>query len=141
MLYAVSTDEVEAGPGDGLVTAEIGAVASELMWDAILSSVPQQPAAPQPRRSADRSDLQEFAGTYTFGPLASLEVTAEKGRLYGRATGERDVFAIRKDGPTELRPAGSNVFVVPGRYPFSIRFEGDEAVVNPGRWQQVGTRK
>lgn len=141
VLYAVSTDEVEAGPGDGLVTAEIGAVASELMWDAILSSVPQQPAAPQPRRSADRSDLQEFAGTYTFGPLASLEVTAEKGRLYGRATGERDVFAIRKDGPTELRPAGSNVFVVPGRYPFSIRFEGDEAVVNPGRWQQVGTRK
>ncbi|MGV2496525.1 P1 family peptidase [Pelagerythrobacter aerophilus] len=141
VLYAVSTGEVESGPGDGLVTAEIGAVASELMWDAILSSVPEQPSAPSPRQARDTTpDLQSFVGTYRFSPLASLEVTAEGGRLFGQATGERDIFAIRKGEPVELQPSGPSQFVIPGRYPFSVRFEGDKIVVNPGRWQQVGMR-
>ena len=37
VLYAVSTNEVDSGPGAGLPSMEIGVTASELMWDAVLS--------------------------------------------------------------------------------------------------------
>lgn len=142
VLYAVSTGEVDSGPGNGLVTAEIGTVASELMWDAILSSVPEQPAARAAGAArADPAALAAHVGAYRFSPLAAIDVTLTDGRLYGRATGERDVFAIRKGDPVELRRAGTNVFVIPGRYPFTLRFEGDRAIVNPGRWQQIGIRQ
>jgi len=141
VLYAVSTGEVDAGPGDGLVSAEIGTVASELMWDAILAAVPAQPQAPAPAATApDPAALARHAGEYRFSELATLQVAVENGRLLGRATGQRNVFAIKREAPVELVAVSDSEFTVPGRYPLTLRFERDRVVINPGRWQQVGAR-
>jgi 6-aminohexanoate-oligomer endohydrolase len=141
VLYAVSTGEVDAGPGDGLVTAEIGTVASELMWDAILEAVPEQPEAPAPATAApDAGALARAAGEYRFSEFASLRVSSDGGRLTARASGQRNVFAIGRDAAVELVPASDGAFMVPSRYPLTLRFERDRVVVNPGRWQQVGVR-
>lgn len=141
VLYAVSTQEVEPAPSDGLVTAEIGTVASELMWDAILAAVPPQPQAPQISAAPlNPKALAKFVGEYRFSQFASLTVSLEGGRLVGRASGERDVFAIGRQASTELSPVGTDTFAVGGRYPLTLRFEPDRVVVNPGRWEQAGLR-
>ncbi|MBZ6378533.1 peptidase S58 DmpA [Pacificimonas flava] len=142
VLYAVSTGEVQAGPGDSLVTAEIGTVASELMWDAILSAVPEQPEVVQPLAGArpDPALLAGYAGDYRFSDYASFRVTARGGKLYAEGTGNREIRYLPSGEQTELQPAEGGLFTVPRRYPMVLRFEADRVVVNPGRWQQVGTR-
>ena len=144
VLYAVSTNEVEAGPGVNLPSMEIGVAASELMWDAILAAVPPQQVT-QPKADPDlvipSSTLREYVGTYKFSDFASLTVRLEDGNLVAEASGERDVFQITKAGPRRLLAAMQDVFTVDrGRYPFSVKFTGDTVIVNPGRWQQIGHR-
>ncbi|HBT35602.1 MAG TPA: peptidase S58 DmpA, partial [Hyphomonas sp.] len=95
VLYAVSTNEVEAGPGVNLPSMEIGVAASELMWDAILAAVPpQQVTQPKaiPYLVIPSSTLREYVGTYKFSDFASLTVRLEDGNLVAEASGERDVF-------------------------------------------------
>src|SRR5215831_3025014 len=45
VLYSVTTDEIENA---SLSPLDLGVIASELAWDAILSSVPSVPDAPAP---------------------------------------------------------------------------------------------
>ncbi len=143
VLYAVSTGEVESGPTDSYLTATLGVVASELMWDAILAAVPPQPQHPQVNANAQVSsgNLDTYEGTYAFSSVAALRLNTEGGRLYAEASGERDVFAIRRNGKTELLPVDENTFVVPGRYPLTVRFDEGMVVINPGRWEQKGRRQ
>jgi L-aminopeptidase/D-esterase-like protein len=140
VLYAVSTGEVEAPVYS---SAELGVLASEVMWDAILSSVPPQPVHPEPAAvvTAERKALTGFTGEYRFSEFASLEITEDEGKLYAKATGSRDVYAIPGDSAVELLPVSSRDFTVPGRYPLLLRFEeGGGVMVNPGHWQQHGER-
>ena len=46
-LFAVTTGEVKNAKSG---TAELGTLASEVAWDAILASAPELPAASTPRR-------------------------------------------------------------------------------------------
>ncbi|MEM6485045.1 MAG: P1 family peptidase, partial [Pseudomonadota bacterium] len=146
VLYAVTTDEVETGPGAFLPSYEIGLVASELMWDAILAAVPEQPRAPAPSVNgdetlADGDTLDRFTGDYVFSRFATLSISRRRDGLYARATGERDVFAIPKDKAVALTPVASNRYTLPDqRYPFEIVFENDSVVLNPGRWEQRAQR-
>lgn len=142
VLYAVSTAEVDKGPGDFLPSAEIGVAASELMWDAVLAAVQPQAAAPVPLpgKALTAAAGAKFAGDYSFGPLANLRVWFEGGVLRAAATGARDVFAIRRGEPRELSAVSGDTFMVPGRYPLVLEFRKDEVILNPGRWQQVGKR-
>ena len=137
VLYAVSTAEIEEPV---FTSAELGVIASEVMWDAILASVPEQPVAPKPGKiRPDPERLRSFAGDYVFSPFASLRITSEGRRLYAEATGERDVYAIRRGSRTALEPVNDTDFVLPGRYPLVLRFDGaGTVIVNPGHWQQVG---
>lgn len=144
VLYAVSTNEVETGPGQTIPSMEIGVAASELMWDAILNAVPPQQVQ-QPESDPDlivpMRTLEKYAGTYRFSHLAELTVSVEDGALVAAATGERDVFQVKKGTPRSLLAATNDTFTVErGRYPFSVRFTGDTVIVNPGRWQQTGYR-
>jgi len=144
VLYAVSTDEVDAQAARlGLGSADLATTASEVMWDAILASVPEQPVAAVPvqARVAGADTLRRYAGDYRFSPSVGLAVTAREGRLFGRATGRYPVFAIGKDQEVELLPVSATDFTVPGRYPLLLRFDGKGAVIaNPGQWQQRATR-
>lgn len=140
VLYAVSTAELDEAV---LSVPDLGAVASEVMWDAILSSVPEQP---QPLAAADAlvlnpRALRRLAGDYRFSPAVTVRISADGDRLTALAVGERDAYAIDREDPVTLEPVSERTFTVPGRYPLTLQFSGEgELVINPGHWQQVGRR-
>jgi len=144
VLYAVSTAEYEPPPGESpLANLVTDTAAAELMWDAILSSVPDQPAPPSLRADLHpgAAVLKSFAGEYVFSPTARLRVSVRGEHLIAEATGTRRVFAIERGATAELLPISGTQFGIPGRYPFVLSFEaGGRVIVNPGPWQQVGTR-
>ncbi len=144
VLYAVSTAELDRPVDEsGVPNVDLGVIASELMWDAILASVPEQPKAPVPApdlRIAP-SALRALAGDYVFSPIVTVRIVADGGRLMARATGARKAYAIGREEPVELLPVTPAEFTIPGRYPLTLRFEEpDRLVINPGHWQQVGRR-
>jgi L-aminopeptidase/D-esterase-like protein len=141
VLYAVSTRELEQ---QIMAPAELGTIAAEVMWDAILSSVPPQPALPKVARKSPRNseELAQLAGRYRFSEFVELTVAARDGALFAQATGQRDVYAIGRAEPVKLLPVNATDFTVPGRYPLLLRFATDEElVINPGHWQQTGLRQ
>ncbi|KKC26115.1 peptidase S58 DmpA [Sphingomonas sp. SRS2] len=145
VLYAVSTGEIDAPEGSaGLSSPEMGAVASEVMWDAILASVPEQPK-PVPVVTVGKDEMRGWgahAGDYRFSSYVSIRITEKGGKLFAHATGERDAFAISRATPVELKSAGPAMFTIPGRYPLLLKFErGGDLTVNPGSWQQSGKRQ
>jgi len=139
-LYAVSTAELEQSE---LSTPELGVLASETMWDAILASVPEQPRAPVSSKTApvDSGEWHSYAGEYRFSDMASLAIRLHDGKLFAQATGEVDVFAISKNREVELQALSSHEFSIPNRYPLVLRFDGTEKlVINPGHWEQQAVR-
>jgi len=148
VLYAVSTGEVPA-PTDAqaMEGARIGIIAAEVMWDALLASVPEQvkSATADPGAHLSPATLEAITGRYRFSEFASLTITSSGGQLQARATGARDVYGIGRDKAVLLVPARREdkrlLFTVPGRYPLNLRFDTDGTLVlNPGTWQQVGHR-
>lgn len=148
VLYAVSTGEVPEPTGaNGMEGARVGIIAAEVMWDALLASVPGQlkAATPDPDAHLSQATLDSIAGHYRFSEFASLTITSSGGRLLARAAGARDVYGIGRDKAVVLVPVRSEdkrlLFTVTGRYPLNLRFDGDGTLVlNPGTWQQVGHR-
>lgn len=144
VLYTVSTAELDRPVDESDVPGlDLGVIASELMWDAILSSVPDQPVAPapDPRLRPAPEALRAFTGDYDFSPVVTVRITADGGRLFAQATGARKAYAIGREAPVELLPVTPVEFTVPGRYPLVLRFEQpDRLVINPGHWQQLGRR-
>jgi len=147
VLYAASTEEVDP-PGDpkwqSVVDLQLDVIASEVMWDAILASVPEQPTVPSPDPHAQPTaeQLRRYAGVYAFSPLARLQVTVEGGKLRALASGPRSVYAIGRDTAVTLQPLTATDFTVPGRYPMTLRFDhSGTLVINPGHWEQIGRRQ
>ena len=144
VLYAVSTGEL-ATPATPLDALDLNVLASEVMWDAILASIPEQPSvasATATGTAAGVEDLRRYVGDYVVSPLACLRVVLDGARLTAVAAGERPLYAIGPTTPVELKPRASGEFVVAGRYPLSLRFDGMGTVlINPGHWQQRGERR
>ena len=64
VLYAVTTDEVE---NPSLSPTDLGVLASELAWDAVLSSVPDVPAAPALLATSPSAEhIRRYSGSYRF---------------------------------------------------------------------------
>lgn len=147
VLFAVSTGEVDL-PADPKVRQAnitlLPIIASELMWDAILSSVPKQP--PLPKAIATSSPLPaKYAGKYRFSRFVTVDISTKDGKLFAQATGERDAYAIGRDKPVELAPVSESLdrFTLKetARYPLILDFSTGTLVINPGLWAQVGTKK
>lgn len=141
-LYAVSTGEIEAEKGIADST-EIGAIASDLMWDAILNSVPAQDPLPviTPQPAIAEKTLAGYTGDYRFSNFVTVTVTEKDGKLYGQATGARKAFNVPLDQAVELVPSGPGTFAVPGRYPTVLDFsQSGTLVMNPGLWKQTGLK-
>jgi L-aminopeptidase/D-esterase-like protein len=144
-LYAVSTEEIE-GTNPSLI--DLDTIAGEVMWDAILASVPEEPVFTRPAAlvAVAPATLARYAGIYRFGPHAVVAVDAADGKLTAtlRDTG---FFDLRKDQKTPLLPLSDTAFYIDGRYHTRLSFDVDAggkvtgAVVNPGKWQQAGTRE
>lgn len=147
VLFAVSTGEVDL-PRDekerSTAIAWLPAMTSELMWDAILSSVPEQPQQPKP--IATTKPLPEkYAGSYRFSRFVTVDITAKDGKLFAQATGERDAYAIGREKAVELVPVSDSLdrftIVPPSRYPLVLDFSTGALVINPGLWAQFSTKQ
>ncbi len=142
VLYAVSTAELDAGKPSALPNIDLDVTGAELMWDAILASVPPQPGFPHASKHVEvsASDLQAYTGEYTFSPFAGLRITAVRNELFAQATGPRKVYGIGAEAPAQLQAISATDFTVPGRYPLVLHFEPPgRLVINPGDWQQIGS--
>lgn len=136
ILYAVTTDEVE---NESVSPTDLGVIASELAWDAVLASVPAVPARPAPLKARPNpASLEKFSGTYDFPGGGSLIVSLESESLSARFQGNgRIYFDNNKNYP--IIPAERGLFIIesPGRE--VIRFDqiGDQITgltINPGPW-------
>jgi L-aminopeptidase/D-esterase-like protein len=139
-LFAVSTQEL-AAEDSKLSLIELDTIAGEVMWDAILASVPDEPAfTPPPPIALSQDRLARLAGRYHFGPNAVLEISASDGHLVARGA---TYFDLRADG-TALIAMSDIEFYVAGRSHTRLAFQigGDgkptAAIINPGRWEQRG---
>ncbi len=139
VLFAVSTAEVD---NPELHPTDLGVVASEVMWSAILNSVPpvvvpMDPGPPLP--------IVELGGTYSFGPGVDMEVTLRDPDLALTVRGSHDVFDIQPGTSVRAAKRSANTFVIEHPFLESIRFirspQGAmDVLLNPGHWQQRGTR-
>jgi L-aminopeptidase/D-esterase-like protein len=142
-LFAATTDQA---PASALSAIDLDTMAGEIMWDAILKSVPEEPALAPPA-SATVSDerLRAYAGQYDFGPHARLKIEADKGIL--TVTAERgNVFEFAIGEPVPVVPISDTEFTVKGRYQTRLSFtlgpdgRATGATLNPGPWAQAGRR-
>lgn len=144
-LFAVSTEEVG---GDKPSPIDLDTIAGEAMWDAILASVPQEPSFSPPANPPTVAPevLARYAGRYSFGPSAPINVETGDGKLWA-TLGKMRFFDFARDGRTALLPISEKDFYVAGRYLTRVRFIQDSAgkitgaIVNPGEWQQTGIRE
>jgi len=142
VLYAVTTGQVE---NPGLSPMDLGVVASELAWDAILSSVPDLPPAPaSPVPGLAAKHLQVLAGTYEFPGGGRLTVQRQADGLAARFAG--DGRAYFDDGRTyALIPAGGTSFIVDAPARDVLRFDVARhrvtgLTLNPGPWHVAARR-
>jgi 6-aminohexanoate-oligomer endohydrolase len=140
-IFALSTEEVSS---TSLSLRELNAIAGEVMWDAILSSVPEEPVfiAPPPV-DVSLANLTKCTGSFRFGPKAVLKIRIYQGQL--SAEPAMDFFDFRAGRSVNLKPISESDFYVPGIHRTRVSFPrenpGNIAVINPGRWQQLGFRE
>jgi 6-aminohexanoate-oligomer endohydrolase len=142
-LFAASTDD---GPESGMGLRDLDTLAGEVMWDAILASVPQDPPfVPPPAVAVPPERLRNYIGTYEFGPYLRLQLTVQDGALHAMAL-QHPVFEFSSGMLVSLLPYSATDFYVAGRYHTRLSLilgpDGNAtgAVLNPGRWAQSGKR-
>lgn len=143
-LFAVSTEEV-GGPQMQPSLHMLDVIAAETMWDAILASVPEEPAAAAgPDVAVASEKLAALAGRYRMGPNEVLEISEKDGGLSAALEGPR--FFDLGSVPTPLHALSDRAFHVASRYGTRLSFvlgpdgKAKAVTVNPGRWAQVGER-
>ena len=136
VLYAVTTDEVE---NKSLSFMDLGVVASELAWDAVLSSVPEIATAPVPQpRQPDAGTLRRYAGTYTLYGGTTLTVGVDAGQLNLTASGNGRIY-FDPDRTYRLVAVGGGSFMLDSPARDVIRFDDSGGritglTLNPGPW-------
>lgn len=136
VLYAVTTDEVE---NPSLSYMDLSVIASELAWDAVLSSLPEVAPAPALLDRQPASDkLRKYAGTYELYGGSELSVIVDAGFLAATLKGDGRAYfdANRK---YRLRAAANRDFVVDSPAGDVVRFVESAGRVtgltlNPGPW-------
>lgn len=136
VLYAVTTDEVENA---SLSNVDLGVLASELAWDAILRSVPVIPAVPAPLEVQPvAAKLHKHSGTYEFFGGTELTLTVGEGFLAAVSKGDGRTYFDnnRKYRPTAAR---DGPFLVESAARDAVRFEESGGritglTLNPSEW-------
>ena len=136
VLYAMTTDEIE---NPKVSNIDLGVIASELAWDAILSSVPDIPVPParlevQPSAAA----LRRYSGTYELYGGNQLVVALESGFLTAEIKGNGRIF-FDKGRKYRLTAANNDSFIIEAPGLDVIRFDETGGRVtgltlNPGPW-------
>ena len=136
VLYAVTTDEVD---NPALSPMDLSVLASELAWDAVLSSVPGIPDPPPPAPAQPASDaLRRYAGSYRLHGGNELTVSVAGGSLSARFNGNGRIY-FDKDRAYRITAAEQGLFVIESPAREVIRFDESEGrivglTLNPGPW-------
>ena len=143
VLYAVTTADVEDPEMDPM---RLTVAASELAWDAVLSSVPRLPESPQEIQPGPGPEvLQACVGDYEFYGGGNLTVTLEGDSLKASFSGNGGVY-FNEEKIYNLVPATSGLFIVdtPAGDVIKFNLSPDNIVngltINPGPWRIVATR-
>jgi L-aminopeptidase/D-esterase-like protein len=143
ILYAITTDEVE---NPSLDATDLGLIASEVAWDAILASVPVLPERPKPLTSKPNPIAwQKFAGSYEFYGGGKLVVSLEANSLVAKFEGNGRMY-FDKDKTYAITPAENGLFIIESHGREVLRFDESGGqltgiTVNPGPWALKALRK
>ncbi|MBA3351535.1 MAG: P1 family peptidase [Blastocatellia bacterium] len=136
ILYAVTTDDVE---NPALTATDLGVIASEVAWDAVLSSVPELTARPAAlSNQPNEKDLLKYAGTYVFPGRGELTVSVASGGLSARFKGNgRIYFDAGKD--YRLTASAGETFILESKAREVLKFDDSAGritglTMNPGPW-------
>jgi 6-aminohexanoate-oligomer endohydrolase len=136
VLFALSTDEVE---NDALGVANLGVIASELAWDAVLSSVPElDPADTRAPIALDAAALRKFEGQYELAPGVRATVALRGDALVISAT--RPSLYLPAGQAVTLTPVSPTEFRMLNARRDRLRFDAEGLTINPGHWPIVGKR-
>jgi len=136
-LFAVTTSEVDAPE---LSSTDLGIIAGEVAWDAVLASVPpleQNP--PETPVGLAAADLDRFVGAYDLSPDDHVVVTRAGNALQIQSLTESTRYVAR-EAPYPLIPMGGDAFVVDSPRRDRLRFDvgaGGEVTgftLSPGSW-------
>ena len=136
VLFAASTDEIE---NEKLSVADLGVIASEVAWDAVLASVPPREVDNRPVVTVPESALQPHTGVYDLAPNVQATITREGAQLFLEVTKGSIYFPEKQRVP--LAPLSPTEFRVPGVRRDRIRFEAGGFTVNPGTWPLRAKRR
>ncbi|MBK5298920.1 MAG: P1 family peptidase [Vicinamibacteria bacterium] len=142
VLYAVTTDEVD---NPSLPSIQLGAIASELAWDAVLNSAPVlPPTSPRTPTTLSAERLAESVGTFAFHGGGTLSVSTGATGLEARFTGDGRMY-FAADRTYRLTPIAEDLFLVVGPAEDVIRFDRRAGrivaiTLNPGPWAQSANR-
>jgi len=143
ILYAITTDEVD---NPTLDPTDLGVIASEVAWDAILASVPSLPEPPKPLNAKPRLDtLQKFAGSYEFYGGGRLVLSVQAGSLIAKFEGNGRMY-FDKDKTYTITPAENGLFIIESSGREVLRFDesGGQLIgltLNPGPWALKALKK
>jgi hypothetical protein len=136
-LFAVSTAEVKQ---DSISAADLGTLASEVAWDAILASAPVLPApAARSEIRITSAAAQAYRGRYEFAPGAIAEVRPAGAALEIEVAGRGSLY-IPADKWLSLTSVGKDEFELVTPRADRLRFDRDAAgrilglTLNPGPW-------
>lgn len=143
-LFAVTTSEVD---NPALSISDLGTLAGELAWDAVLSSQPALAARPRPSGTIlAAADLAKYRGTYVFAPGIESTVDSRAGRLVITAPTRPSLY-LPPGRETALIPATGGDFLLDTTRADVVRFTFDEGgrvrglVIEPGEWPVLASRK
>jgi L-aminopeptidase/D-esterase-like protein len=140
-LIAVTTDQVEFDPSS---LASLGALASEVAWDAVLASVPRLPDDPMPAPAQwTDAELDAVVGEYRFTDWASMRIERRADGLVAIGPAMLNYY-FPEDEPAPLIPLASDELLIePDQYRLRIVRE-DGAItgltLEPGPWAQFAKR-
>jgi L-aminopeptidase/D-esterase-like protein len=136
-LFAVTTSEVA---DSAMSTISLGVLASEVAWDAVLSSVPELDPIDKKTAPADPTLFAACAGRYAFRPQTTLTISSQGGQIWGEADGDHAVYAFRWKQKEELALNSSGDVMVKSSPETRLRFVKDGTgkvtglILNPGHW-------
>ena len=130
VLFAATTGEVD---NPQLQIDDLGLLASETAWDAVISSVPQLNPPPARGRSPAPAELRRYVGRYEFAPGMHMAVSEKNGQLWARGPARANLY-LPLDKEVTLTPVNATDFRIPGTRGDWLRFEASGATINPGKW-------
>jgi hypothetical protein len=142
-LFAVTTGEVN---DSSLVNIDLGALASETAWDAILASAPPlPPVTPRSSPKLSPDTLKMLAGRYEFAPGVVAQIRLRDSGPELEVNGSDSMY-LKSGQPTALTAVAPDEFEVAGIRGDRLRIDRDKRghisgiTLNPGPWPVTARR-